>query len=69
MIKYSGIIGKSVKSGSTPEEVTSFNQETQILSQNVHRALLSHFMERGEIPESTTITIRTNNGNVDIVIS
>lgn len=69
MIKYSGIIGKSVKSGSTPEEISGFNQEKQLLSQNVHRALLSHFTEKGEIPESTTITIKSNNGSVDIVIS
>ena len=76
MIKYSGLIGDGAKKansqGNTGGDVFDkdwFDKTQNEISSRVCRALISHFREKNSIPQSTTITIKTSNEAVDIVVS
>ena len=52
-----------------PENYSEFDSEIKTIAETVNRALQAYFISKGKIPESTMITIKNENGNVNITVS
>jgi len=71
MLKFSCQTKPDLKKGVETDSASKiiWDNEIKTISDVVNRALCEHFASKGVVPENTTITIKSENGNINIVVS